>query len=288
MYNPMRNENEMMELILNVAKNDDRIRAVYMNGSRVNPDVAKDKYRDYDIVFVVTEMAWFMENNGWLAMFGDPVMIQEPDKNVMACGADLDISRSYGWLMLFKDGNRIDLHIETAVCDYGEDSLTVTLLDKDGILPAIPPPSDKSYHIKKPSQGEYTSVCNNFWWCLQNVAKGIARDQLTYAMNMYVQVVHGELEKMVTWHIGADHGFDLSVGMWGKYYKKYLTPDLYDMYARTYADADYNNLWNAIFTACGLFRDLARSVGGRFGYRYNEQDDENMTAYLMKIKDDVI
>jgi len=34
----MRTEQEMFNLILNIAKNDERIRAVYMNGSRTNPN----------------------------------------------------------------------------------------------------------------------------------------------------------------------------------------------------------------------------------------------------------
>ena len=38
----MRTENEMYDLILEVAKNDARIKAVYMNGSRTNENVPKD------------------------------------------------------------------------------------------------------------------------------------------------------------------------------------------------------------------------------------------------------
>ena len=38
----MRNEQEMLELIVNTAKNDARIRAVIMNGSRVNPNAPSD------------------------------------------------------------------------------------------------------------------------------------------------------------------------------------------------------------------------------------------------------
>ena len=37
----MRSENEMYNLILEVAKNDVRIKAVYMNGSRTNENVPK-------------------------------------------------------------------------------------------------------------------------------------------------------------------------------------------------------------------------------------------------------
>lgn len=49
----MRTENEMYDLILEVANNDARIKAVYMNGSRTNENVPKDIFQDYDIVYVV-------------------------------------------------------------------------------------------------------------------------------------------------------------------------------------------------------------------------------------------
>lgn len=45
----MRTESEMIELILNIARADERIRAVRMEGSRANPAAPKDKYQDYDI-----------------------------------------------------------------------------------------------------------------------------------------------------------------------------------------------------------------------------------------------
>lgn len=48
----MRNEKERFDLILGVAERDERIRAVYINGSRTNPNVPKDMFQDYDIVYV--------------------------------------------------------------------------------------------------------------------------------------------------------------------------------------------------------------------------------------------
>ena len=280
----MRTENEMLDLILNTAKENHRIRAVHMNGSRANPNAPKDKYQDYDIVFRVTGTEWFLENPDWLSAFGELIMLQEPDKNNAARGESIDPGRYYAWLMLFKDGNRIDLTIETDCDDYGEDTLTVPLLDKDNILPQIAPSSDVGYYVKRPTEGQYLSACNNFWWCLQNVAKGIARDELTYAMNMYVQVVHEKLEDMVSWYIGVHNEFAVNVGMWGKYFKKYLPEELYAMYKKTYSDADYCNLWNAVFTACELFRIIATDVGVKLGYEYNMQDDANMTEYLRKVE----
>jgi len=109
----MRSEEEMLDLIIGTAHEDDRIRAVYMNGSRTNPNAPKDIFQDYDIVYVVTETASFLEDGQWINKFGDLLIKQEPDLYDQLAGKDMEFSRSYGYLMLFTDGNRIDLHIET-------------------------------------------------------------------------------------------------------------------------------------------------------------------------------
>ena len=60
----MRSEQEIYNLILGVAKNDARIKAVYMNGSRTNEHVPKDMFQDYDIVYVVEDTRSFIERTG--------------------------------------------------------------------------------------------------------------------------------------------------------------------------------------------------------------------------------
>ena len=283
----MRTEQEMFELILGVAKADARVLAVYMNGSRANPNADKDKYQDYDIVYVVTETEPFLVNKGWISVFGDIAIVQEPSSNDLAWGKNADYSRSYVWLMLFKDGTRIDLRIQTKedmLEEYGADSLTVMLLDKGNVLPQTIQPSDKVYWIQKPTKAQYDGCCNEFWWCLNNVAKGIVRDQLPYAMRMYHETVHNELDKMLEWYIGINTKFSVSVGMWGKYFEKYLPSELYNMYEKTYSDSNYENLWAAIFDACEIFRFIANIVGKHFEYTYNQSDDYNMTNYLVEMR----
>jgi aminoglycoside 6-adenylyltransferase len=283
----MRDEQEMLALILNVAKADERIRAVYLNGSRTNPNVNKDRYQDYDIVYVVTETESFLENKQWISVFGDIAMLQEPFLNDFGFGDRHDFSQSYAWLMLFTDGNRLDLSIEikeNTLKGYLDDKLTIPLLDKDHCLPQIPPPTDRDYWVKKPTALQYTSYCNNFWWCLNNVAKGIARDELPYAMWMFNNPVRDMLVGMIDWYIGIHTDFSVSVGKLGKYYKKYLPADLYEMYAKTYSDSDYSHLWTAVFTACELFRTIAPVVSEHLGYVYNQSEDTSMTAFLVTTK----
>ncbi len=289
----MRTEREMFDLILGTAESDERVRAVWMNGSRANPNVRKDQYQDFDIVFVVTETESFLADKNWISVFGDIGMVQEPDWNDLQSGygtEQIDLSRGYTWLILFQDGNRIDLRIEIideALDNILEDKLTVVLLDKDGLLPELPKPTDEDYHVRKPSEGEYLSCCNEFWWCLNNVGKGIARDELPYAMEMYHKYVRDMLNKMAEWYIGIQTEFCVSAGKLGKYFKEYLSAPLYEQYKQTYCDSDYDHIWMAVFTACDLFRILAKGVGEYFSFAYNLQDDENMTAYLKSIQKDM-
>lgn len=287
----MRSEQEMFDLILSVAKEDERVRAVFLGGSRTNPNVEKDIYQDYDIVYVVTETKSFLDNKGWIAIFGDIAIVQEPDLVDMAFDIKHDFNSSYTWLMLFKDGNRIDLGIkikEEALLDYMSNKLTIPLLDKDNCLPQIPPPTDEGYWIKKPTELQYTSCCNEFWWCLNNVAKGIARDELPYTMWMFNVVVRDMLVKMIEWYIGVNTDFSVSSGKMGKFFKKYLPNELYEMYSKTYSDSDYNNLWSAVFKACELFRTTALAVSEHFGYNYNQSEDTNMREYLVKVKNNYL
>ena len=138
----MRTEREMTALILGVAEQDARVRAVFMNGSRANPNAPRDIFQDYDIVYVVEETASFRAQPGWVDVFGERLVMQTPDEMDHAAGQPTDLARCYGYLMQFADGNRIDLRLMTlprALEECQSDSQTIVLLDKDGLLPKLRP-----------------------------------------------------------------------------------------------------------------------------------------------------
>jgi len=287
----MRTEKEVLDLIIDTAKNDERIRAVSMEGSRADPNAIKDKYQDYDISFYVTDVQSFVIDKSWISTFGTPLIIQEPDwiDNVTEWFSDEkhDFQKSYAYLMLFNDGVRIDLSIrlisEEKFSDTGCEP-TITLLDKDNIIPSRPTSTDKVYWVEKPNKDKFSACCNEFWWCLNNVAKGIARDELSYAMNMYNLIVRNMLHKMIEWHIGIENNFSVSAGKDGRYFKRYLPPELYEEYRKTYSDSNYKNLWDAVFTACDLFHTIAIKVADYLGVEYNQSDEDGMMKYLISIK----
>ncbi len=62
----MRSETQMLELIRNTALEDERIRAAWLEGSRANPNVPRDIFQDYDVVYVVNETESFREDKHWI------------------------------------------------------------------------------------------------------------------------------------------------------------------------------------------------------------------------------
>jgi len=284
----MRTEKEMFDLILGVANNDDRIRAVYMNGSRANPKAKKDIFQDYDIVYVVTETASFIKDEGWISVFGEPIIFQFPDKLDKIQGKDVNFENGYTYLMQFTDGNRIDLHIqpkEVMLKEYHTDKLTVPLLDKDNCLPQIPPPSDEDYWVKKPAYGEYFTHCNEFWWVAPYCAKGLWREEILYMTEVMNSYVRNELLTMLSWKVGIETDFNISVGKAKKNLKAYIDGDLWNKVMSTYNMSDYDSAWKALITVCEIFEEAAPKVGEALGYEYNYEEAKRSFDFIKHIKE---
>lgn len=280
----MRSEREMLDLILDIARKDERVRAVIMNGSRVNPNAPKDFFQDFDVVYVVTEKESFLEDPGWIKVFGPLMILQLPDEMSDPPPEGKDF---YGYLMQFTDGNRIDLNLlpVSKLDKLEEDSLTLTLLDKDGIFPKFPPPDESDYLPKPPSNKAFFDCTNEFWWVSAYVAKGLWRRQIVYAKYMLDLYVRDQLLKMLDWYIGMRTEFNQSPGKMGKYMDKYLEPELWQLLLQTYSDADYERTWQALFAMVELFRKVAISVADHFGYDYPYGDDQRVSTHLRHVRD---
>lgn len=279
----MRTEKEMLALIRAFAKENEYIRAVIMNGSRVNPNVPRDIFQDYDIVYVVTSLQSFIKDRSWIDRFGKLIIMQTPDE----MGAeDSEPLHHFAFLMQFKDGNRIDLtfyesdHLPT----WKRDSLSVLLLDKDGIIAPFDEPSNRDYLTIPPTAAEFTDCCNEFWWVSTYVAKGLWRRELSYAKFMYERPVRDMLIRMLQWHIGIETNFAVDSGKCGKYFESYLAPDQWSAFVQTYPDGDYEHMWQGLFTMCELFRETAKEVARYVGHTYNLEEDVNVTAHLEHVR----
>lgn len=286
----MRTEQEMMDLILETARRDSRVLAVYLKGSRANENVPKDVYQDFDIMYVVKEVAPFREDTAWLDGFGEVILKQEQDDDFgygERFGIRGDYDKSYSWLLLFADGNRIDIGVETLeTMEQGKNRnrLFVPLLDKIGCLPQFPP-TDEEFWVQKPTEKRFMGCCNTFYWNLCDVVKGLARQEMPFAMTTYHTLVRPMLEQMLQWQVGTQTDFRVSCGKLGKYLKNYLPKEQYDLYLETLPDGDFSHFWTAIEKACILFRQTAEKTAEALGFVFPEKEEKGFRQYADMVKE---
>ena len=185
----MRTPEEIKEIIIARAKADSRIRAVLLTGSRANQKIPPDDLQDFDIIYVVHHINDFIADHTWTSVFGEKLIWQLPDEMELSGSVEKQKKyHSFHYLMLFNDGNRIDLTlfpVEEIKMHFIPDSLTLIWLDKDGLFKEIKPATDNDYHIKEPTHKYFLDVCNEFWWVSTYIAKGLARKEILYAkLNM--------------------------------------------------------------------------------------------------------
>lgn len=286
----MRTEQEMMDLILETARRDSRVLAAYLKGSRANQNVPKDVYQDFDIMYVVKEVAPFREDTAWLDGFGEVILKQEQDDDFgygERFGIRGDYDKSYSWLLLFADGNRIDIGVETLeTMEQGKNRnrLFVPLLDKIGCLLQFPP-TEEEFWVQKPTEKGFMGCCNTFYWNLCDVVKGLARQEMPFAMTTYHGLVWPMLEQMLQWQVGTQTDFRVSCGKLGKYLKNYLPKEQYDLYLETLPDGDFSHFWKAIEKACTLFRQTAEKTAEALGFVFPEKEEKGFRQYADMVKE---
>ncbi|MFC2064611.1 aminoglycoside 6-adenylyltransferase [Chloroflexota bacterium] len=280
----MRSEKDMFDLIIETARQDDRIRAVILNGSRANPNTPRDPFQDYDIVYLVNDPAPFCKNLDWIKRFGELMILQMPEGMRNPPPQNYD---RFAYLMQFMDGNRIDLTIAaiSLLDDILQDRLAILLLDKDSIIPPLDPPDQRDYLPAPPTSREFDNCCNEFWWVSTYVAKGLWRNEILYALKMVEMVLRVELMKMLTWLIGQETNFEHNPGKFGRHMQQVLDPSLWDELLKTYPQASSDDIWISLFSMCDLFRSSALQVAGHFGFEYPLEDDQRVTAHLHHVRE---
>ncbi|MBN6205394.1 aminoglycoside 6-adenylyltransferase [Ralstonia pickettii] len=280
----MRTESKMMRLILEGAA-DERIRLVTLEGSRTNVNISRDIYQDYDISYFVTDMDEFKENEAWLEMFGKRIFMQTPEAMELF---PPELGNWFSYLMLFEDGNRIDLTLipieEVEEYFQKSDGLVEVLLDKDSRVKSEVKPTDEAYWIKKPTAREFDDCCNEFWWVATYVAKGLARGEMLYAIDHLHNNVRPNLLRMIGWKIGLDYGYTFSLGKNYKFINRYLPEEDWETLLSTYIQNNEEAMWQALFDCFILFRAYSKVLAKEFNYPYPSYDTA-ITTYIGTIRD---
>ncbi|QLY40633.1 aminoglycoside 6-adenylyltransferase [Hujiaoplasma nucleasis] len=271
----MNKHEQLLEKVIKIAKDNIHIRVLEMNGSRVNPNIEPDDYQDFDMVFYVDNYPSFIEDESWLNVFDKPLLRQTTKDQ-----RDGDANQSFIYMMQFENGARLDL----SICDVKElsmnqrDSLSVILIDKDNYQ-LEDYQNESSYYIQTITEKEFNYSCNEFYWLIPYVSKGIKRKQYFYA-HKHLQLIRKELELMLDWWIGDQKGFNQSVGKAKSRYKDLLDKDIYQQYIKTYTNLEEKNLWQALEQALNLYHHLALHLSNKYKYPYQKNLKDKVLKFI--------
>ncbi|GLC87032.1 aminoglycoside 6-adenylyltransferase [Lysinibacillus piscis] len=259
-HNIMQQSIRPIDYLFDFAMSDERVRIVGLEGSRTNPNVPPDHFQDYDVSFVVTDMTSFLQDVQWLDFLGERLMMQTPENMALF---PPELGNWFSYLMLFTDHSRIDLTLiplEELSLYLAGDGLLEILLDKDRRCPPMAVPTDCHYHIKQPTVRFFEDCYNEFWLSATNVVKGLCRQELLYANDLFEKIVREELLRMLAWRVGFETQFSVSVGKRYKYLPAFLTTQEHETFVKTYHLSSVEATWHALTQAMALFIATSNTV----------------------------
>ena len=264
----MRTETEMLDLILQTAKSL-KVEAVAMSGSRTNPKAPKDEFQDYDVVYVVDDLDNLTRDLSWLDQFGTRIIEQH---NV------LGNRRLY--LMLFEDGNRIDLTLcpTEYIQEWVDSEADYTVLkDEKGLF--VPySPNPQRYWTSPASAIDFEKACNEFWWVSAYVVKGICRKQLIYSTDHLYGICQQELLKVLAWHVASDKGI-VDIGKNYKHLFHYLPAEKEKDFSALLDLSRIEKISQSLFATMNVFNREAQRLAQKMGFAYDQEVAEKLMTY---------
>ena len=264
----MRTDQEMLGQILETAKKL-QVDAVALSGSRTDTKAPKDEFQDYDVVYVVDDLDNLTSDLAWLDQFGTRIIEQH---NI------LGNRRLY--LMLFEDGNRIDLtlcpkdHIQEWV--DSEAGYTV-LVDEKGLF-APYSSNPQRYWTSPATEKDFKKACNEFWWVSAYVVKGICRNQVIYATDHLYNICQQELLKILAWQVASDRGV-VDIGKNYKYLFNYLPAEKEKEFSALLDFSSLDKITQSLLATMEFFHQEAQYLANKMGFEYDREVAEKMIKY---------
>lgn len=273
------------------AEQRDSIRAMLLTSTRAVPGAPVDALSDYDIILIVSDARPFAEQRDWIADLGRPMVVfwdalETTSEGMVEWTANV---------IQYADGLKIDFTVWSVAWfqrilaapepDAELDAGYRVLLDKDGLTVALPAPTYRAYIPTKPTAAEFGLFVEEFFSDVPYVAKCLWRAELLPAKwCLDYDMKHVYLRRLLEWRVELDHNWSMPVGSLGKGLKKHLPPAIWSELEASYAGAEIEANWEALFRTVDVFRRVALEVAAASGYSYPIELDREVTEYAAKIR----
>ena len=264
----MRTETEMMNLILQIAESL-KVDAVALSGSRTIDHAPKDEFQDYDVVYLVDNLENLISDLSWLDQFGKRIIEQE-----------VGLGQRRLYLMLFEDGNRIDLTLcpKEYIKEWVDSEAGFIVLEDPEHLFEPYSQNLERYWTSPATEKDFKKACNEFWWVSAYVVKGICRNQLIYATDHLYGICQQELFKVLAWKVASDRGA-VDIGKNYKYLFNYLPIEKEKEFSALRDFSSIEKITQSLLATMSLFHREAQDLAQKLRYDYDKEVAERMIQY---------
>lgn len=264
----MRTDTEMMNLILQIAESL-QVEAVALSGSRANPRAPKDEFQDYDVVYIVDDLEDLISDLSWLDQYGNR-LIEQHNRLGHLCL----------YLMLFEDGNRIDLTLcpKEYIQEWVDSEANFEVIKDDKGLFEAYQPNSKRYWTAPPTEEDFAASCNEFWWVSAYVVKAIRRNQLIYATDHLYGICQQEFLKVLAWQVTSDRGV-VDIGKNYKYLFQYLPAEQEKEFSALLDLSSFDKITQSLFSTLKGFDREAQGLAKKMGFNYDQEVAVKMMTY---------
>jgi aminoglycoside 6-adenylyltransferase len=278
---------QLIEHVTTWAQAQDNVRAALVIGSRARADHPADEWSDLDVLIMARDIGPYVASPAWLAAIGEPwLTFIEPTAD----------GRSVERRVLFAGGLDVDFAFfpsdalaQMAAHGVPPDALDVfrrgarLLVDRDGLgaqmLAAAGAPAPAP---APPSEGEFLSVVNDFWYHTVWTAKHLRRGELWWAKSGCDERLKHLLRRMLEWQAVARCGPGYDTWLRGRFLEEWADPRALAALPYIYAHYDPEDVWRALLATTVLFGWVSRETAEHYRFAYPVEGAEHALA-LVKV-----
>jgi len=279
-------EKNLLEKIINWAGSEEVIRLALLTGSFADRSV-KDELSDYDISFFCSDTQKLTECDTWVKDIDD-VWVVIPEKY------DLLKASISTKLVIFKGGKKVDFsffslqHLDKLEIEGLPDAFNMgyeVLVDKGQLANKLPLPKFTGFRECRPSEAEFHSLIEEFWFEVHHVAKYLYRRDLWSVQFRLSGIFHNILIRMICWNEAAKHNWEHTTHANGKELEKWVGKETCNSIHKIFPHFDTEEGWQSLRELLQLFTKLSCETSQSLGYKKLTELETEISLFITKLED---
>jgi len=273
----------IVQRLISYAEGEPRIQAMVLFGSRARAEKKADKFSDYDLIFFVSDVDYFIHTDKWLRgiaepkiSFVEPTAVQDYERRVFFDNAvDMD----------FLFYNVMDVERITAdpiIQSFYEKGYKI-LVDKIDYARLVASGRIITRDTLRFTDQAYMNQVNDFWFHTIWSTKKMRRGEIWAAKNCIDGYLKNKLREMLEQEALARNGAEFAIWHDGRFFDEWVDPTIRSGIGDAYGKYDSESLRVALDKTMDLFADLAKRVAPQLQTSYPSHVEEYARRMLLDL-----